>query len=247
MGDLKLATAKNPEQRGRSHRLRKNSGARRRPGQTARYRRAQFAPDSSGPPARQHAGDQRTVRLIADRVAPRRLLPPGKSRHLSDLRDRQHRTPLAARQKRRRPWHQLHLDAEKNPGRLRLPSEPPPPLRLPRPCAAPENNRRAGRSIGQAPVSPALGLSERGRQFAQRARPLSALEEQRAARGHGKLCGRTGRVRQRVAGGGESGAATRGRRNFRSSKAQPRRGTPSALSEDRRGGLRPCRPFGEAE
>ena len=40
-----------------------------------------------------------------------------------------------------------------------------------------ETDRRAGRTIGQAPVGAALGLPERDLQFAQCAGPLSALEE----------------------------------------------------------------------
>ena len=110
------------------------------------------------------------------------LLPTGKSRYLSDLCDRQHGTPLVTRQKRRRPRHQLHLDAEENPCGLRLPSQPSATLRFPRCRSVPETDRRAGRAGGQARVGPALRLPDGGPEPTERAHSLPAVEEQPAAR-----------------------------------------------------------------
>ncbi len=81
--------------------------------------------------------------------------------------------------------------------------------------AVPETNRRTRRALRKTSIGPALRLSECGPQSAQWVSPLPALEEQSGAGRGAKFRDGIGFLRQGLAGGGQGGARTRDREEFR--------------------------------
>ena len=72
-----------------------------------------------------------------------------------------------------------------------------------------------GAQVGQTRSGPALRLSERDPEPAQRAGAVSTLKEQHSARGHAKFCRGAAELRKQCPGRGEGGSQTRNGRKFR--------------------------------